>query len=92
MVSGMTKQVAMRGHSIPKLINLKERPQMDSSILVILSEILFSLCLCTLVGVDFMGQSMKVSYIGSSTEQAGRDVVILLGIAGIVTQFENTTC
>jgi hypothetical protein len=59
---------------------------MDSRILGIIGGVLLVIgTFCPLVGVDFLGQSMNVSYIGSvaGTSWEGM-VLILLGIAGII--------
>ena len=58
---------------------------MDSRILGIVGGVLLLIgVFCPLVGVDFMGQSMSVSYIGSGTGTSWEGLVlILLGIAGI---------
>jgi hypothetical protein len=58
---------------------------MDSRILGIVGGVLLLIgVFCPLVGVDFMGQSMTVSYIGSSTGTSWEGLLmILLGIAGI---------
>lgn len=58
---------------------------MDSRILGIVGGVLLLIgVFCPLVGVDFMGQSMTVSYIGSGTGTSWEGLLmILLGIAGI---------
>jgi hypothetical protein len=58
---------------------------MDSRILGIIGGVLLVIgVFCPLVGVDFMGQSMNVAYIGSGTGTSWEGLVlILLGIAGI---------
>ena len=59
---------------------------MDSRILGIIGGVLLVIgVFCPLVGVDFMGQSMNVSYIGSVAGTSWEGLVlILLGIAGII--------
>ena len=58
---------------------------MDSRILGIVGGVLLLIgVFCPLVGVDFMGQSMTVSYIGSVAGTSWEGLLlILLGIAGI---------
>ena len=58
---------------------------MDSRILGIVGGVLLLIgVFCPLVGVDFLGQSMTVSYIGSGTGTSWEGLLmILLGIAGI---------
>lgn len=57
---------------------------MDSRILGIVGGVLLLIgVFCPLVGVDFMGQSMSVSYIGSGNTSWEGLLMILLGIAGI---------
>ncbi len=57
---------------------------MDSRILGIVGGVLLLIgVFCPLVGVDFLGQSMTVSYIGSGNTSWEGLLMILLGIAGI---------
>jgi hypothetical protein len=58
---------------------------MDSRILGIVGGVLLIIgVFCPLVGVDFMGQSMSVSYIGSDAGTSWEGLLmILLGIASI---------
>jgi hypothetical protein len=58
---------------------------MDSRILGIVGGVLLLIgVFCPLVGVDFMGQSMSVSYIGSGNGTSWEGLLlILLGIAAI---------
>lgn len=58
---------------------------MDSRILGIIGGVLLLIgVFCPLVGVDFMGQSMSVAYIGSGTGTSWEGLLlILLGIAAI---------
>jgi hypothetical protein len=57
---------------------------MDSRILGIIGGVLLIIgVFCPLIGVDIMGQSMNVSYLGSGNTSWEGLVMILLGIAGI---------
>lgn len=57
---------------------------MDSRIVGIIGGVLLLIgVFCPLVGVDILGQSMSVSYIGSGQTSWEGLVLILLGIAGI---------
>jgi uncharacterized membrane protein len=58
---------------------------MDSRILGIIGGVLLVIgVFCPLIGVDVLGQSMNVSYIGSGTGTSWEGLVlILIGIAGI---------
>jgi hypothetical protein len=58
---------------------------MDSRILGIIGGVLLVIgVFCPLIGVDVLGQSMNVSYLGSGTGTSWEGLVlILLGIAGI---------
>jgi hypothetical protein len=59
---------------------------MDSRILGIIGGVLLIIgVFCPLVGIDFMGQSMNVSYIGSVAGTSWEGLVLcLLGIIGII--------